>query len=372
MDKEPYEQKPAAAPRAATKLLGLEVIRFLAAFSVLIWHYQHFYYVAGETYPRYIASDQPLYSIFAPFYEAGYFGVNVFWCISGFIFFWKYRDTIAERQITPFKFFVLRMSRLYPLHFATLILVAGLQAIYLGIQGNYFVYMYNDAYHFILQLFFASNWGLEQSYSFNGPIWSISVEVLIYLIFFATLRYLGTTLWVCVLAIAIAGVAKVTSVGSPILDCLGFFYVGGLTCVIRNYISHTGLDRAVKIAAWLLIVSVPLAALAVGAFNIPAFGYLFWLTYTPLLLYAGAADFNMDRRARTLVEATGNMTYSSYLIHFPLQIAIASVCAGLGFAIPVDSAVFLVGFLVTTLVLAHVIFELFEKPAQKYIRAKFR
>lgn len=360
------------APPGETKLLGLEVIRFMSACSVLIWHYQNFYYIADKPGPNYIVSDQPLYFLLAPFYDAGYFGVQIFWCISGFIFFFKYRDMIAERRIKPFKFFVLRMSRLYPLHFATLILVAVLQAIYLGIQGHYFVYIYNDVYHFILQLFFASNWGFQEGFSFNGPIWSISVEVLIYCLFFVSLRYLGKTLWVCLIAIAIAGIAKVTRVDSPIFDCLGFFYIGGMTCLIRNYISRTGLHRALQVAAWVLIPVVPVAAIAAGAFSIPIFDYVFWLAYAPLLLYVGAANFNLEGRARTLVEAAGNMTYSSYLIHFPLQIAIASTCAAMGFAIPVDSTAFLVGFVLTTLVLAYFIFELFEKPAQNYIRARFR
>jgi len=32
----------------ATKLLGLELLRFVAAFAVLIWHYQHFAFVADK------------------------------------------------------------------------------------------------------------------------------------------------------------------------------------------------------------------------------------------------------------------------------------------------------------------------------------
>ena len=30
----------------SSKLLGLEVVRFVSALSVLIWHYQHFFYIA--------------------------------------------------------------------------------------------------------------------------------------------------------------------------------------------------------------------------------------------------------------------------------------------------------------------------------------
>lgn len=354
------------------KLLGLEVIRFLSAFSVLIWHYQHFFYVSYKPSADYIVNDQPFYLLLAPFYQAGYYGVNIFWCISGFIFFWKYREIISRHKITSKSFFVLRFSRLYPLHIATLISTAMLQILYFNKMGYYFVYPNNDLNHFILQLFFASNWGLQEGYSFNGPIWSISVEVLIYIIFFTTLRFLGKSLWVAVVAIAIAGAAKAMKLESPIFDCLGFFYIGGMACVARNYVARTSVARPIRVLAWFLIVTLPVTAIAIGAFNIRHFSYLFWLSFTPILLFVAAGDFNLKGRARSFVEAAGNMTYSSYLIHFPLQLSIAGALAWLGWRIPVDSAFFLVGFVVTTLILSYFIYEVFEMPAQRRIRARFK
>jgi peptidoglycan/LPS O-acetylase OafA/YrhL len=72
----------------------------------------------------------PLHGLLRPFYEAGEYGVWVFWCISGFIFFWKYRDAIHDRSMHGWTFFVFRLSRLYPLHLVTLALVAILQSAY--------------------------------------------------------------------------------------------------------------------------------------------------------------------------------------------------------------------------------------------------
>src|ERR1700722_7361037 len=83
-------------PAPANKLLGLEVLRFLAALSILVFHYRHFAFVAAK--PVELANDRlPLYGLLHFFYDAEPYGVWVFWCISGFIFFWKYRDTIADR-----------------------------------------------------------------------------------------------------------------------------------------------------------------------------------------------------------------------------------------------------------------------------------
>ena len=84
---------------AAPKLLGLEVIRFTCAMAVLVWHYHHFAMIgdgAAMTRPH-----APLGTLLWPFYHFGLFGVQIFWCISGFIFYWKYADAIAERRIEP-------------------------------------------------------------------------------------------------------------------------------------------------------------------------------------------------------------------------------------------------------------------------------
>src|SRR5262249_43664578 len=142
---------PGSLPSTEDKLPGLEVLRFLAALAVLFWHYQHFTYVADKPVDL-VRSELPLYWLLHPFYEAGPYGVWVFWCVSGFIFFWKYRDAIFDRSMPGWTFFVFRLSRLYPLHFVTLIVVAVLQSVYFGWKGYFFVYQDNDLRHFFLQI----------------------------------------------------------------------------------------------------------------------------------------------------------------------------------------------------------------------------
>src|SRR6266704_2885242 len=96
------------------KLLGLELIRFMSAVALLVFHYQHFAFTGVMQPADFHRSDQPLYGILSFLYEYGFEGVRVFWCISGFIFFWIYRDSISGGLIRGRKFFLLRFSRLYP------------------------------------------------------------------------------------------------------------------------------------------------------------------------------------------------------------------------------------------------------------------
>lgn len=91
-------QRPPLQPHHPTaagdkSLLGLELLRFACAISVLLWHYNHFY-VVGAAHQGFSVTAQPLYGLLKPFYEAGWLGVQVFWALSGFIFFWKYAQPV--------------------------------------------------------------------------------------------------------------------------------------------------------------------------------------------------------------------------------------------------------------------------------------
>ena len=132
------------------KLIGLEVLRFLAAFAILIFHYRHLAFVADKPVDL-VPERLPLYWLLWPIQDSGAFGVWVFWCISGFIFFWKYGQVVSQRRLGGYKFFILRFSRLYPLHLATLLFVAVMQSVYFAKNLVYYIYPTNDTGHFILQ-----------------------------------------------------------------------------------------------------------------------------------------------------------------------------------------------------------------------------
>lgn len=169
------------------KFYTLEGLRFLAAFGVLLQHYR-FFFVSGEWTP---AFDQffdyarlPFFHSLGIFYRDLNGQVAIFWTLSGFIFVWKYADAIHRSAIGGRTFFILRFSRLYPLHAATLLAALLLQPLYAANHGNNFMYGDNDALHFLLQLLMVAGW-FRGAASFNGPIWSVSAEIAIYAVFFA-------------------------------------------------------------------------------------------------------------------------------------------------------------------------------------------
>ena len=354
---------PGKPTPSADKLLGLEALRFVAAFAVLIWHYQHFAYIA-DTPVDLVNSRLPFYVPLYPFYEAGRYGVWIFWCVSGFIFFWKYRDAISDRSMPGWTFLVFRFSRLYPLHFVTLIIVAVLQSAYFGQHGYFFVYQDNDVRHFVLQIFMASKWGLERGDSFDGPIWSISVEILVYILFFLMLRFVARSALVNVVVILVC-----LNLSGQIFSCLAFFYAGGLAAIARRTIMSTAFGSVVENAAWFVVAIVPVL---IWTFQLQSelVDWMFLLSYTPVLLFCLSRNIVLPEPAQRLLEAAGNMTYSSYLVHFPIQLLIASVFAAAGRSIPLYSASFFAMYISATLLTSYLAYRYFEAPAQAFLRKR--
>jgi peptidoglycan/LPS O-acetylase OafA/YrhL len=368
-----FKMKPTTAPGPANKLLGLEVLRFLTAFAILVFHYRHFAFVADQ--PVGLVNDRlPLYRLLHVFYDFGPYGVWIFWCISGFIFFWKYRDAISDRSVGGWKFFVLRFSRLYPLHIATLLLVALVQPLYFNLNGYFFVYQENDITHFLPQLVMASNWGFQNALSFDGPIWSISVEVLVYFFFFIML--LATRSWMLNLVVIAACLTVSGRVAAACLTasgqvgaCFAFFYAGGLAAMARRAVTPSAYRLAAESAGWLAVIVFPLWAWQFTNGHLESMDFLLLLlTFTPILLFCLSRDIVMPASLQKVVEAAGNMTYSSYLLHFPIQLMAVVVFAIVRAPIPLYDGTFFGLFIGTTLLASYLTYRYFEAPAQNLIR----
>jgi peptidoglycan/LPS O-acetylase OafA/YrhL len=357
---------PSSSP---PRLAGIELLRFAAALAVLIAHYNHFY-IHGYTAENFTVAGQPLFRWLFPFYSYGTRAVEVFWCISGFIFCFNYGRIIHEKQMPAVRFFWLRFSRLYPLHLVTLLAVALLQALYRAKHGTYFVVEWNDLRHFALNLGFASNWGWQRGFSFNAPVWSVSLELLAYLFFYVATAWLGasfltTLLWLagCLLLDYFLGYEGV------FVRCLFYFYLGGLSCLGYQFVRTRWRRQQ-------FLVSLAAAALAAGC--VWRFAVTqdldHWLLdgAVPLLLLVFAVNSSrLENRLGAAANTLGNLTYASYLIHFPFQIAVMLVVGALAIDPHFVASPLFLGFYVgTVLLLSHFIYRRFEMPVQNLIRKR--
>ena len=357
----PSVQQPAT-------LLGLELMRFVCALSVLLWHYQHFYVVGPATSA--LAHDhavQPLASWLAPFYGHGWLGVQAFWALSGFIFFWKYGQAVADGKVAAGRFAWLRFSRLYPLHLVTLLAMLPLIAWYRAQAGQDYVYTHNDVAHFVLQLFLASDWAGRSEWSFNGPIWSISIEVLAYAVFFALSRLGWVRPWQIGTVIAATGaVYALKLTPHPLVLCLFFFYLGGLTHAVWRGLQACPLKRQRLVQLGMVGALVLGTALAATGVLRPMF-YVALLSPVAMLALLAWVQPRSERLAQALT-TLGHTTYASYLLHFPLQLLVANLSGADPSRLPLHSPWWLLGYLVLTFVLAALTYRWLEAPAQDALR----
>ena len=217
---------------------GVEFLRLITSVSVILYHYRLFFKPYNIYSPIHFSEDKiqlPFYSILEVFYNYGIYGVHVFYAISGFVFAHVYLS--INNKISSKEFFINRLARLYPLHLATLIIVTIILFTNLFINGSFIInaFQYNDIYHFFLQIFFVSAWGFADGHSFNSPIWSVSIEIGIYIIFYLLLVFIKKfKIWFIIsLCIFLLLINKIALYNSLFLECARLFFSGVLIYFIN-------------------------------------------------------------------------------------------------------------------------------------------
>ena len=371
---------------------SLDIIRGMAAISVVFWHWQHFFY-DGSLPREFITQNQPFYSVFFLLYHKGWLAVDFFFSLSGFIFFWLYAKNINEKNISNWHFFVLIFSRLYPLHIVTFIYVLLAQILFFSEYKDYFVYPNNDFYHAILHLFLAPNWGFEKGWSFNAPVWSVSIEILVYALFFvACLNFkmnLRFSLILIVFGLLIFEIRPVLGRG------IFSFFIGGLT-----YISYLQICQRDWVKKTLYFLLVTVIFLWISVFFETKFNWFWPVFYTTLssqlpsewhsfvgeltargaVLFVTALLFPLTIMCAALIETwrgsfcekfifLGNISYSSYLLHFPIQLVFFVLAAKFNFGqefFYTQKSMLIYFLILIPACLAS--YYLFERPVQRLLR----
>jgi peptidoglycan/LPS O-acetylase OafA/YrhL len=277
-----------------------------------------------------------------------------------------YGESIAAERTSLRNFAAFRFSRLYPLHFATLCATAILVYVFHAQTGRFPVYPFNGLRDFILNTLFIQNGLVDRGYTFNGPAWSLSIEALMYGLFFAFARCgRQKTRW-AFFAIA-AGAAMLLSgrtrivlpllMSSEVARGLAGFFIGVLIYRLGNR-----------------FVPVLLGLCCLGAYSAvvlpPGYPYIIcWAAASALLLTV--QNIRLLRRALEVpaLVRLGDLSLGVYLLHFPLQVAILTGCRALGFPVPIGSSAFMLSYTLLLLLSASWIHTHFELPMQRWLRA---
>lgn len=371
-----------STPESLRRLPEIDSLRGLAALSVTLWHYQHF---APSTYPF---ADALIF-----FYKFGHIAVDFFFLLSGFIFFRKYAQDIQAGAVAAREFFWLRVSRLYPLHVGTLLLVTLLQLPFWVVDHGTFIYANYNVLHFVLNLLMLQYGWLEAGYSFNGPSWSLSIESVLYLLFFWVASRAQTPARLAFVsgALALFGLVVIHSPVRSTWPLLTFdfarglsaFFIGGLLyrAVASDWLASLERERprqlqligvgALVLGAWIIALSINALRGHAQAIALLGDAHLVYpLVAFPMLTLAALYCPGLRQLlALPPLAFLGTISYSLYLIHFPLQLAFklwSRFQAPLDFAPPS----MLAAYLIALVALSYVVYRFFEKPMMLWMRRR--
>lgn len=318
------------------RLSQLDGMRGLAALGVVAFHFlYHYHNVYGHSFD--------VWEIF----RAGYYGVHLFFMISGFVIFWT-----ISRSASSMDFIWSRFSRLYPMYWCSMV-IGAISAYYLVPDRAVDV-----------PTFIANTTMLHHYFGYkhvDGVYWTLMLEMAFYgwmLLLIATrcLRYIQwiLLLWLLVAHALTSDIFDISITRSIkdlfLLEYIELFAIG--ICFYKYYSkTHNRLTYVVAVTSFAAIcLSFGISGQIMNSIFVLLFlfavhGKLKILSH-PWLLYFGA------------------ISYSLYLVHQNLGYGIIK----LGYAYSIHPFVSIgVAFLVTW-GLADVLHRMVEKPSLKYLK----
>lgn len=338
----PVAQQP---PPKTQRLAQVDALRGVAALAVVLYHYTTRF---AELYPQ---AQTPVFT-----FPHGYFGVNLFFIISGFVIFMT-----LERTARPMDFVVSRFSRLFPSFWFAIVLTFAITH-WLGLPGK-LVDMGPALANFIMVHSF---FGVPHV---DGVYWTLEVEMLFYVGMFTLyrLRWLGQIHWALLglLALRLQYVLmdKAFGIDLPwiafrflILQYIPWFSLG--ICIYQLGLQHRTRHRQALFTAAVAVLTLVLAeSIWIGTLAV-VFGSLIYLATQGRLRVLNAWLFVW----------LGSISYPLYLIHenigWSLQLQALAQGASLEVTVVLALCVSLAG--------ATAITRWVEQPALRWIRSSYK
>ncbi|WP_048786063.1 acyltransferase family protein [Pantoea vagans] len=271
-----------------------------------------------------------------------YLSVDGFFILSGFVLSWVYAGRIESGSIGIARFFLHRFARLYPLHLLTLLVSIYTYSTFFSEYP--FPNPIETAVHNFLML---QGMGLSQTWSWNDPAWSISVELFASLAAFPFILRCKSN--ATLMAIACVGYGMVTARHHHLMAAsdlhIMFFSSGLIKCVagmsvgvmIKNLVSETTGSRvpdakqsALQIAVLGMVSYFLFTTNDVKSYDLLA------LTGIAYIIYSSCVYDNFFARfvSSKVMVYLGKISFSIYLVHEPIMVLLgcSSTYSALGFA----------------------------------------
>lgn len=370
-------------------------VRFVAAFWVVLYHYQPALAAGGLLFP-----------LVHEFLRVGSLGVDLFFTLSGFILTHTYLTKLGPKFQTKASghFLWLRLARIYPVHFVMLN-VAGLAVLAASLVGS------EDArarawlnpIEYIKQLLLIQEWGPDPSRGWNFVAWSLSMEWLAYLFFplvalvlwrvkdRLSAQALAVVAFLCLTPLLWIGFTRtndpfLTQGWASSIRVLTEFVAGAFVYLVVRKLTLDGaptprVARGALVMSWLVPVIIVIISIVLGNIGSLQFPGLpneaprLYVVIVPFLVaWIGALALTTRGPTKFLSNKRmvlgGFISYSLYMVHL---VWFGLWRTGMS-AVGIDGGplyiIGIVGLVVMAIVLAYLMWRFVEEPAREWMRAK--
>jgi peptidoglycan/LPS O-acetylase OafA/YrhL len=340
------------------KLLGIQILRGLAAFAVLVHHSLEETQGLWPSGPR----NQALVLV-------GAAGVDIFFVISGFIMLHSTWHRFGEQGAAA-DFVVRRIIRIVPLYWICSLLVVALAA-----TGAFYRSQTITFERLLSSLTF-----LPTHEPIHGVGWTLQYEMYFYGLFAAALACLSRRQAIMTLPAVLTAVILTSQflppgptqrfLANPI--ALEFAYGIGIACLFR-WRTRMGIPPSVLIFAGLtgMVTSAYWAPSSGTAGLMPSVRFIAWGIPAALIVLAATTVYSAKGTLDRLLLKLGDMSFSLYLTHAFVMTAYARLIGttALGQLLgPLAALALAIG---VSIVVAQIVYVYVERPITNWLRAEW-
>ena len=331
---------------ARINIPGMNTLRFFLAVWVMIVHYPVFPQVLNVGFEY---ATLPNFNWLGWFYTHMVDPVPVFWALAGAVFAGAYP---VGQNFSISKFWIARVARLYPLHILCLILTVIAHRVLPKVTTVTF--SNENILSFIPHLLLISNWFVNIEGPFNGVTWSISVELIAYVVY-SVLRLVKVQIST-ILVLVISGLCHIVTPSGAKLSpfiCIWLFML--TNCLVHHFYV---LNRNKYYTAL-----VPIIFLCV-CISVITPNYAIMVRPVGIVLVVIAIFSLLPERCD--VKSLGDITYGLYLCHFLiLEFMIIGIRLLKLAGSIVLSPYFQLVYFSLVLGISFLLFKVLEEPARK-------
>ncbi len=345
---------------------GINITKFICAIIIAcIYHYKN-------TFKAWKLLDKNI--LLRVLADYGFLLVELFFIISGYLFFISYYKRIRENKIGFQSFIEKRYLRIIPISAISVVVMFILQHIYYYKFEHFWIFNNNDFVNLILQMTGIQYWMNMSEGSLNNVTWYISVLLLCYIIYYfitkKSKKY-GNIIYPTIVIIFISLLKY--EVDLPIIN----YYTErgliafGIGIILGLVIEKSDIKKlsncSIIVMAFILIMTVIFKKIVLGYLVL----FVDLIIFPIILINIIRFDFLLEKVNLEFTEKLSKISLGIYIWNLPLQLLFIIIVKFNNIKIDYNNIYFFIAQIIIQILFAIFSYKVIEKIINKFIDKKY-